>query len=252
MYQYEYMLEYKNMIVLFKESLHLCQKLWKLLLITIIIHIIFQLDPGLGEINFGIVLLLGIPMILWLIYDFSLTKFIYDQKSKKDLDIKQVGNSYIKVVPKLFFPVLGLTIIMGIIMATVAAFTYGTLSMLNIQNDKSLFESGITDPNFLLFYLLFNLATAFLAFQPPLYFVKNESFFRALINSINHAKIHLPFTLLVGVGYFLFMLIATLIGSDVWYKNVISGSLLGIQYFFFAVFVLLYYLKHPEKTSLDK
>lgn len=238
------------MYEIFKQAFVTCIKQWQLLLLTIIIHTISQLDPGLGEINFGLVLILAIPLVLSLIFDFSLTHFIAEnQTSPKSL--KVIAKQYYLLVPKLFFPLIGLTIVIGIVMTIIAVFTYGLLSVFRIENSKSLFDAGPKDINFVLFYLLFNFTAAFFVFQAPLYFIKKEKFFDAFFHSIKIAKHHLKFTGIVGLIYLITLFTFTFIGNTYWYQNLIVGTLTGLQFFYVAAFVLHYYQNRIENLNIN-
>ena len=241
------------MIALLNEVIQITRNQWKLFAITILIHLIQSFDPGFGEMNFGLVLLLAIPVLLGLIYDYSLTKFIFDKIDKKELsnkDLKEILFDYKNLVPKLFFPLIALIVIILLILGIVSGIVYGLFALLNIQNEKSIFESGVTDLNFILIYSLINIAFAFLIYQAPLFFIKKEPFFRALVSSIKMGIKHWKFTLLIGLTYSLIMFSTSIIGSGTWYQNLFNGLISGIEYYVMAALVLVYYLKHIHNKKV--
>jgi hypothetical protein len=155
------------------------------------------------------------------------------------------------LIPKLFFPLIAVSLVIILILGIVSGIVYGLFALLNIQNDKSIFEAGITDINYILIFTLINIALSFLVYQAPIFFIKKETFFTAFVSSIKTGIKHWKFTLLIGFLYSAFMFSTNAIGSGTWYQNLFNGVISGIEYYAIAVLVLVYYLKfiHNKKVT---
>lgn len=234
------------MIVIIKNAAKEAIKQWQLFLFTIITSVVFQMDYGIGDENFGLVMLIGIPYFFYIIFTFYLTKLIYKKREHPQTTLLDLLKDFFVNAHKLFIPMVGLMIGLLVGMMIIITMVYGVFNILGIENSASIFESGVTDLNFLLFYLGFSIASAFLSFHGVLYFIKDQPFFIALKNSIPLAKKHLQFTLLVGIFYFVTTCLTNLVGSDQWYKNIINGVLYGVEYYFIATVIIIYYLKHVK------
>jgi len=229
------------------KALDLGQKQWQLLLFTVAISVLFQIDYGLNNENFGFIILLAAPYFLWLIFTFCLPKLIHQKREHPNTTMKELFKLYLTYIPKLFFPMIGLMFLVVALMTIVITMVYGIFRIFGIENSRSIFESGPTDLNYLIFYLGFNIIMAFFVFQNVLYFFRKYTFFYALKGSIDVAKKHLPFTVLVGIAYFLTTVLFSLIGAGSWYQNIVIGILTGIQYYFFAAIILLFFEKKVKE-----
>jgi len=231
------------MIAIFKSAAKEVGKQWQLFLFTLFLSVIFQMDYGIGDENFGLVLLVGIPYFFWIIYTFYMTKLINLKREHPNTTLLTLIKDYFKNAHNLFIPMIGFMIGLVVAMMIIITMVYGFFNIFGIENASSIFESGPTDLNFILFYLIFSIASAFLSFHGVLYFLKGQSFFKALKNSIPLAKEHLRITLLIGVIYFIITALTSFINADTWYKNAINGLLYGVEYFYLATVVVIYYVK---------
>ncbi len=231
------------MVAIFKSAALEVRKQWQLFLFTVVLSVIFQMDYGIGDENFGFVLLIAIPYFFWIIYTFYMTKLINQKREHPNTTLLTLLKDYFKNAHNLFIPMIGLMIGIVVSMMIIITMVYGFFNIFGIENTSSIFDSSPTDLNFILFYLMFSIASAFLSFHGVLYFIKEQPFFKALKNSIIVAKEHLEITLLIGIIYFIITCVISLINADTWYKNVINGLIYGVEYFYLATVVVIYYVK---------
>lgn len=229
------------------KALIVTKKQWQLLLFTVAVTVLFQMDYGLGNENFGFVILIAIPYLFWMIFTFCLPKLIHFKTEHNNATLVELLKLYSTYIPKLFFQIIGLMFLVIALMFILITMVYGFFRVFGIENSRSIFESGPTDLNYLLFQLFLNIVMAFFSFQNVLYFFRKYTFFYALKGSINVAKRHLPFTIMIGVAYYLTTVSFAFIGAVSWYQNLLVGILSGLQIYFFAVVILLFFEKKVKE-----
>lgn len=228
---------------IFLKAITISRKQWPLLLFFVSLSILFQIDFGLSDENFGFSLLLGIPYFFWLIFTYVIVKLIDHKLEHPKTTLKESLIMYLNLAPKVILPMLGLMIILAMIMTIVITMVYGIFNLLGIENSKSIFDSGPRDLNFIIFSLLLNIALAFFNFQPIFYFIKKVPFFPALKSSVIFAKEHLVFTLGIAFIYFVITMISAIVLTDTWFDGLVTGLLSGLQYYYFSIVFILFYRK---------
>ena len=126
------------MLEIITRTITTLQKYWVLTLLTVIIHVIASFQTMLDLKNFGVTLLIMIPVMLIGVYDFALMKFIAELNSNRSKNVlTDVWSEYLKLVPELFFRLIGAALIFGIIMGSIAGVVQYFFGSLNIETTKS-------------------------------------------------------------------------------------------------------------------